>query len=66
MESKEKQIQKNAEEWTSAMHKEMVAATLMNPTLITYRSLALGIPEIEVIRNLEEELCRTYTTVKNK
>ena len=62
----EQKMIKDAEDWTAAMHREMVAATLMNPSLITYRSLALGIPEAEVRRRLEEDLCKKYTTVRGK
>ena len=53
---KKEEIRKNAKVWKSEIQKEMIAATLMNPSLITLRSLALGIPEIEVRRRLEEEL----------
>ena len=57
---KTEEMKKNAKEWNSEIHKEMIAATLMNPSLITLRSLALGIPEIEVRRRLEEELTKDY------
>ena len=61
---KQEDIIKESEEWATAMHREMVAATLMDPSLIAFRSLALGIPEVEVRRRLEEELCVKYTPGK--
>lgn len=61
MSEKKEDIIKDAEDWATAMHREMVAATLMDPSLIAFRSLALDIPEVEVRRRLEEELCKKYS-----
>jgi len=58
--SSDKQLLKQATSWADETHKQMLAATLLNPSLITFRSMATDEPEIFVYRKLLAELCQPY------
>ncbi|EAX92643.1 hypothetical protein TVAG_349900 [Trichomonas vaginalis G3] len=54
------EIINEAIKWTAATRKDMIAAVLMDPSLIAFRSIALDVPEVEIRRKLEQQLCEGY------
>lgn len=57
-------IIRDAIKWTEMTKKDMIAAVLLDPSLVAFRSIALDIPEVEIRRKLEQQLCESSSYLK--
>ena len=53
-----------AQKWADDMHRDLVAATLLDPSLICFRSVATDEPENVVRRELMQQMIGTYVPKK--
>jgi hypothetical protein len=48
------------QEWANELHRDMIAATLLDPNLICFRSVATDVPESVVRARLLDEMTRDF------
>jgi hypothetical protein len=53
-------ITQESQEWANELHRDMTAATLLDPSLVCFRSVATDEPESIVRARLMEEMIRDY------
>lgn len=55
------EIAKSSQQWANDLHRDMLAATLLDPTLICFRSVATDEPESVIRARLVNEMIQNFT-----
>ena len=54
------EVAQSAQEWANDLHRDMLAATLLDPSLICFRSVALDEPESVIRAKLVNEMIDNF------